>query len=301
MKTGGDTYDGRFAQIYDAIKARYPQLQLIDSSARAAPGGRVTTFAKARKADVFDCHLYTNSEQQSESRSTDYDAYDRAGPKIFEGEWATRVGAPTPNMTGAIGDAAYMTGLERNSDIVIMASYAPLFVNVSDLTPRVGSMQWPTDLIGYDALGSYGSPAYYAQVMFNNNRGDQILEATAEHVGSRTWQPPAPRGGGAPPPAREVPTLFYSATRDSRTGILYLKVVNPLGTAQEVTVQIQGAAAVAAEGESVVLKADRLTDTNSLSDPKKIVPLTAKEDGLGAHFARALPPYSITILKLAAQ
>ena len=89
-----------------------------------------------------------------------------------------------------------MTGLERNSDIVIMASYAPLFVNVSDLTPRVGSMQWPTDLIGYDALGSYGSPAFYAQVMFNNNRGDQILEATAEHVGSRTWQPPAPRGGG---------------------------------------------------------------------------------------------------------
>ena len=296
-----DTYDGRFTQIYDAIKAKYPQLQLIDSSARAAPGGHVTTFTKARKADVFDCHLYTNSEQQSESRSTDYDTYDRAGPKIFEGEWATRVGAPTPNMTGAIGDAAYMTGLERNSDIVIMASYAPLFVNVSDLTPRVGSMQWPTDLIGYDALGSYGSPAFYAQVMFNNNRGDQILEATADHVGSRLWQPPAPRGGGTAPPARPVPTLFYSATRDSKTGVLYLKVVNPLGSAQAVTVQIQGAAAVAAAGESVVLKADRLTDTNSLAEPRKIVPITAREDGLGANFVRSFPPYSITILKLAAR
>jgi alpha-L-arabinofuranosidase len=182
-----DTYDGRFTQIYDAIKAKYPQLQLIDSSARTGPPGKVTTFAKSRKADVYDSHLYTNSEQQSESRSTDYDQYDRTGPKILEGEWATRVGAPTPNMTGAIGDAAYMTGLERNSDIVIMASYAPLFVNVSDLTARTGSMQWPTDLIGYDALNSYGSPAYYAQVMFNNNRGDQILVSSADGVGTRSW------------------------------------------------------------------------------------------------------------------
>jgi alpha-N-arabinofuranosidase len=296
-----ETYDGRFTQIYDAIKAKYPALQLIDSSARTGVNGHVTTFAKARQADVYDCHLYTNSEQQSEARSTDYDQYDRKGPKIFEGEWATRVGAPTPNMTGAIGDAAYMTGLERNSDIVIMASYAPLLVNISDLTPRTGSMQWPTDLIGYDALHSYGSPAFYAQVMFNNNRGDEILQTSAAGVGSRTWQPPAPRGGGAPPPARPVPTLFEAATRDSHTGIIYLKVVNPLGTPQDVRVEIKGVASVAAQGESVILKADRLTDTNSIAEPEKVVPVIAPESGFGPSFTRTLAPYSINILKISTQ
>ena len=287
-----DTYDGRFTQIYDAIKARYPQLQLIDSSARSGPGGRVTTYAKARKADVYDCHLYTRSAEQSEARSTDYDSYDRSGPKIFEGEWATRVGAPTPNMTGAIGDAAYMTGLERNSDIVIMASYAPLFVNVSP-----GGMQWPTDLIGYDALGSYGSPAFYAQVMFNNNRGDEILATSAENIGSRTWQPPAARGG-QPPPPQQVPTLFHVATRDSKTGIIYLKLVNPLGTPQEVRLEIKGAGSVLSEGESVIMKADNPSDTNSLAEPRKIVPVAAKESGFGAGFTRTLAPYSINILKI---
>ena len=287
-----DTYDARFTQIYDAIKARYPQLQLIDSSARSGPNGRVTTYAKARKADVYDCHLYTRSAEQSEARSTDYDTYDRSGPKIFEGEWATRIGAPTPNMTGAIGDAAYMTGLERNSDIVIMASYAPLFVNVSP-----GGMQWPTDLIGYDALGSYGSPAFYAQAMFNNNRGDEILATSAENIGSRTWQPPAARGG-QPPPPQQVPTLFHGATRDSKTGTIYLKLVNPMGTSQDIRLEIKGAASVASEGESVVMKADNPSDTNSLAEPRKIVPVTARESGFGARFTRTLAPYSINILKI---
>ena len=87
--------------------------------------------------------------------------YDRNGPKIFVGEWATREGIPTPNLGAALGDAAWMTGLERNSDLIVMASYAPLFVNVDP-----GGMQWETDLIGYDAMKSYGSPSYYAQVMF---------------------------------------------------------------------------------------------------------------------------------------
>jgi alpha-N-arabinofuranosidase len=298
----GDT-NGRFTQIYDAIKAKYPGLQLIDSSVRGGVtgSGRLASRVTDRTADVQDSHLYTNSEQQSEVSSTAYDRYDRSGPKVFEGEWATRVGAPTPNMTGALGDAAYMTGLERNSDIVIMASYAPLFVNVSDLTPRTGSMQWPTDLIGYDALESYGSPAFYAQVMFNNNRGDEILDTETGNIGSRPWQPPAPRGGGAPPPLRQVPTLFESATRDSKTGVICLKIVNPLGAPQDVHIQVTGAAAVAPEGESVVLKADSPTDTNSIAEPRKIVPITLPESGFGPSFVRTLAPYSINILKITAR
>jgi len=174
-RVGGGNYDGRFTQIYHAIKKAYPDLQLIASDGQAR-NGTVNTAVKSSQPDVLDSHIYTNSRQQSETASHEFDKLDRNGPKIFKGEWATRVGTPTPNLTGAIGDAAYMTGLERNSDIVVMASYAPLFVNVSNpVRGTGGSMQWPTDLIGYDALTSYASPSFYAQAMFNNNRGDVIL------------------------------------------------------------------------------------------------------------------------------
>jgi alpha-N-arabinofuranosidase len=123
--------------------------------------------------DLLDDHFY-RSQEEMEAHANDYDAYPRTGPKIFVGEWATRVGSPTPNMAGALGDAAWMCGMERNSDIVLLESYAPLFVNVSDLGPG-GSMQWRSDLIGYDALTSYGSPSYYAQQMFSTHHGDEIL------------------------------------------------------------------------------------------------------------------------------
>ena len=91
-----------------------------------------------------------------------YDNYSRTtGPKIFVGEWASMSGSPTPNFGAALGDAAFMTSLERNSDLIVMASYAPLLTNVNP-----GALQWTPDLIGYDALHSYGSPSYYAQSLF---------------------------------------------------------------------------------------------------------------------------------------
>ncbi len=80
-----------------------------------------------------------------EEDATHYDRYSRTGPKTFVGEWATREGSPTTNLNAALGDAAWMTGMERNSDVVVMASYAPLFVNVNP-----GAMEWPSDLVGYD-------------------------------------------------------------------------------------------------------------------------------------------------------
>lgn len=302
-------YNGRFKQFHDAIKAKYPNLQLIDASIRGGVNekGRLVSRATDLTAEVHDHHLYTNSELQSEFTSNAYDNYDRKGPKVFEGEWATRVPSTsaTPNFAAALGDAAYMTGFERNSDVVIMASYAPLFVNVSNALPGRGnpnsSMQWAVNLIGYDALGSYGSPAFYAQVMFNHNRGDQILASSATNVGTRTWQAPAGRGGGQAPAPREVPTLFHSVTRDSKTGVIYLKMVNPLGTPQDVHVDIKGVASVAARGESVIMKADSLEATNSIMEPKKIVPVNATETGLGATFNRTLAPYSINILKLSSK
>ncbi len=152
------SYDGRFAQFFDAIKAKYPNLQLI-----------ATTPVQSRTPDLLDDHYYRTARAM-EGDAHHYDTNDRSGPKIFVGEWATTEGSPTPTMNAALGDAAWLTGLERNQDLVVMGAYAPLLVNVNR-----GARQWATDLIGYDALNSFGSPSYYAQCMFANNHGDVVL------------------------------------------------------------------------------------------------------------------------------
>lgn len=157
-------YNARFARFYDAIKARYPALQII------ATRGDVTS----RRPDVIDDHYYRSARAMA-ADSTHYDHSDRQGPKIFVGEWASTEGRPTPNMQAALGDAAWLTGLERNSDLVIMEAYAPLLVNVNR-----GAAQWPTNLIGYDALRAFGSPAYYVQALFGQNKGDVVLPV---HIG----------------------------------------------------------------------------------------------------------------------
>ena len=135
------TYDGRFAQFFKAIKEKYPKLQVI-----------ATMPVNGIIPDVVDDHYYKR-EQGMFELTKHYDDADRNGPKIFVGEWATREGTPTPNLGAALGDAAFMTSMERNSDLIVMSAYAPLLVNVSP-----GGMQWSSDLIGYDALKSYGSP-----------------------------------------------------------------------------------------------------------------------------------------------
>jgi len=282
------SYSGRFAQFFDAIKAKYPSLQII-----------ATTPVTNREPDLIDEHYY-RSQMEMEAHAFDYDSRSRTNKtKIFVGEWATRIGSPTPNMAGALGDAAWMTGMERNSDIVLMSCYAPLFVNVNP-----GGMQWKTDLIGYDALNSYGSPAYYAQKMFSTHHGDMVLATDSQDIPTFPWQPPARGRNGVTqprPPEQQVRQIFFDATRDSQSGTIYLKIVNTLGTPQPVKIQISGAAAVEAEGTAIVLKADRPDDTNSIQEPARIIPVTKKVDGLGTEFTREFPPYSITVLELKAK
>ena len=287
------SYDKRFAQFYDAIKVKYPQLQLI-----------ATTKVKSRVPDLLDEHYY-RSEEEMEAHALDYDKYSRTNQtKIFCGEWATRIGTPTPNMAGALGDAAWMTGMERNSDIVLISSYAPLFVNVSDWTNHDGSMQWRSDLIGYDALNSYGSPSYYAQVLFSNHHGDEILATDSQNIPTQWWQPPAKRRNGVEqprPPKQQINKIFFDATRDSQSGTVYLKLVNTLGTPQPVKVEISGVTDIEGKGHATVLKAKSEDDTNAIEQPKKIVPVAETVHGLGKEFTKTLPPYSISILELASK
>jgi alpha-N-arabinofuranosidase len=297
-RSGPGSYDSRFTQFYDAIKAKYPDLKLISTVGFE----HATQMVTNRTPDLVDEHYYPN-EEGMESMGYMYDKRDRSEKsKIFVGEWATRVGSPTPNMAGALGDAAWMCGLERNADIVLMHCYAPLFVNVSD-PRRGGSMQWPSDLIGYDALTSYGSPSYYAQKLFSLHKGDEVLATSADNLPTFVWiQKNLKRNGVTQPPrTNDVKSIFYSATRDTATGKIIVKIVNRADNAQDVQVQINGVASVAGSGTAIVLKAANRDETNTINDPQHVVPVEEKVTGLGTSFTRTYPPCSITVLELDAK
>jgi len=257
------SYEGRYAQFYKAIKAKYPQLELI-----------ATTPVKRMTPDVVDDHYYKRADEFFEDVKH-YDAIDRKGPKIFVGEWATREGSPTTNMGAALGDAAWMTGMERNSDLIVMASYAPLFVNVNP-----GGMQWESDLIGYDALSSYGSPSYYAQAMFGEYLGPEVPASSISGSGER---------------------FFYSVTCDPAKGTVYLKLVNASSVAQPVEIDMTGAGNISPTGTLVSLTGANDAETNTISAPARIVPVKSTLQGVAARFAHTVPPYSVQVAVLQAK
>ncbi len=172
------SYEGRFAQMAAAIRAKYPQLKII-----------ATTPVKSTKPDLVDDHIYASAS----TMMREFTRYDVGsghpegrkpeGVKVFMGEWATQGGSPTPNMMSALGDAVFAMGLERNADDVVMQCYAPLFANVNVEDPAKGhprGWQWNTNLIGYDALNAFGSPSYHVLAMFGQNRGDVVVPATLD-------------------------------------------------------------------------------------------------------------------------
>lgn len=284
------SYDGRFAQFDDAIKAKYPQLHVISTVGGKDWLGQRVPFTK-KKAEVVDEHYY-RSAFEMESDANHYDNYDRNGPKIFVGEWATREGSPTPNFNAALGDASWMTGMLRNSDLVVMSSYAPLFVNVNP-----GGMQWSSDLIGYNTLNSYGSPSFYAQQMFNNFKGDKVIAIAAQNVPMQV-QKLNHKDSLAKAQPKTYPSLFYVATKDSKTGTVFLNIVNADPAKRSVDIQIDGAGTISSKGKAIVMKAYNPGDTNSITDPKHIVPVVKDFKGARKSFTYTFDPYSITILEI---
>jgi alpha-N-arabinofuranosidase len=296
-----DSYDGRFTQFRQAIEKRYPQLTCISTIAdKQYPNLMVRT---GKKPSVLDEHYYRSSWEMFENASQ-YDTYERTGPKIFVGEWATREGAPTTNLQAALGDAAWMTGMERNSDLIVMSCYAPLFVNVNTKTETAPkAWQWDSDLIGYDALTAYGSPSYYVQREFSKYLGDVIVPMTAENIPTQNRPAPNRPAGApnaAPAPSKPVPAVFYAATKDSKSGAIYLKVVNASGVEQPVSIDLNGIAKVASKATLVVIKGQKPEDTNSITEPVKIVPVTTQIKGISTSFKQKLAPYSVNILQLQA-
>ncbi len=291
-----NSYDGRFNQFRDAIEAKYPKLHCISTIADAQyPNMKVTT---GKKPEILDEHYYRDSWAMWEN-ANQYDKYDRNGPKIFVGEWATREGAPTTNLNAALGDAAWMTGMERNSDIVIMSCYAPLFVNVNTATATAPkAWQWDSDLIGYDALTSYGSPAYYVQQLFGNYLGDRIIPVAAENI--PTQPKPLSKRDSTNGVTKQtlVPTIFYSATQDKKTGTIYLKLVNTSGKKQVVDINLDGMKRISAEATLWVLKGSNPLDTNTITDPEKIIPVKSTIQGVATKFNQTLEPYSVNVYEL---
>jgi alpha-N-arabinofuranosidase len=253
------SYDARFAQIATALKKKYPQLKLITTtpikvSGEAAP-------------DVLDDHYYKSPAAMFDLVHR-YDDAPRGKEKIFVGEWATRSGSPTPNFGDALGDAAWMTGLERNSDLIVMASYAPLFVNVNP-----GAMQWPTDLIGYDAAKAYGSPSYYAQSLFAAHIGDEVVASDVSGAQDR---------------------FFTSATVSEKEHMLHLKLVNASNHAQVLTMTLAGVKAGAAK--MWALHAGSFAATNSNTQPEAIKPRESTMQVNAAAMRHTVPAYTIEVI-----
>ena len=291
-----NSYDGRFKQFRAAIEKKYPSLHVISTIADAQyPSMKVTGD---NKPEVLDEHYYRSSWDMWEN-AAQYDKYDRKGPKIFVGEWATREGAPTTNLNAALGDAAWMTGMERNSDLVIMSCYAPLFVNVNTATATAPkAWQWDSDLIGYNTLNSYGSPSYYVQKLFGNLLGDKIVPTTAGNIPTQPRPLTRKDSIDGVKIAPQVPTVFYSSTMDEKTGAVYLKLVNTTGKKQLININLNGISKIAPEATLFVIKGDKPGDTNTISEPEKIVPATSIIKGVTSKFKKVLDPYSVNVLQL---
>ncbi|MFT3789434.1 MAG: alpha-L-arabinofuranosidase C-terminal domain-containing protein [Tepidisphaeraceae bacterium] len=253
------TYNVRYPLFYDAIRAEFPQLKIIASD----------TNTGGRPYDILDEHFY-NSAAWFQSQQNHYDARARGAYKIFVGEYAAREGAPTGNLAAALGDATFLMGLEENSDLVTLSAFAPLWANVN-------GVQWNTDLIGFDAVNSYGSVSYYAQVMLANSRGNTVVSNTL--AGST---------GG----------LRSMVTRTGDT--YYVTIVNVGATSNTSVISLGGVSTVWPTTTVTSLSGATGTSTNSITDPTAVVPVTFTLDGLFNSFSYTFQPYSLTIMKLTA-
>lgn len=163
--TSSDHYYDRYIQFYNAIKAKYPTIQCIGDL--VAWGNDNPTWGSSHPVQLVDEHYYRSADWFI-SKYNKYDNMSRAGAKIYVGEYATTVGCGLGNYGAAMGEAVYMIGMEKNSDLVTMNSYAPMFVNVND-------RKWTPDLINYNASAFYCTPSYYVQQLFAANLGNVVI------------------------------------------------------------------------------------------------------------------------------
>jgi alpha-N-arabinofuranosidase len=276
----GPQFIERYQQFAKVLKERHPEITLV-SDAGPSPGDERFHFlwAKLReqKADIVDEHYYM-APSWFLANSDRYDNYPRTGPKVFAGEYAAQsVGIASPNNRNnwecALAEAAFVTGLERNADVVRMASYAPLFAHVD-------AWQWTPDLIWFDNLRSYGTPNYYAQKLFSTNKGTRILPVLLD---------------GSPKNGQQ--NLYASASFDKPSEEVVLKIVNAAASPREVRINLTGAGAIKKIGKAYVLASADLKAENSFEGPTKVSPVVRPVTA-AREFSYTLAPNSLTVLRI---
>jgi alpha-N-arabinofuranosidase len=277
----GAQYFERYALFEQLLDKWYPEIKLISGTGPMASGplfdynrNALEDFSPA----LVDEHYY-NSPDWFFSNVTRYDDYDRNTHKIFAGEYAAanvRMASPENENVWetALAEAAFMTGLERNADVVYMASYAPLLAHTE-------AWQWTPDLIWFDNMGSYGTPNYYVQKLFSTNRGTELL--------------PVHRDGEA---VTGADGIYASAVWDADTEELIVKLVSNNDSPVPLELKMNTGRKPASGSEKLVLQNTDLTAMNSMEDPEHVVPREEPLDINRKTLKLTLDTYSLTILKI---
>ncbi len=274
----GDRYVERYKVFAAALKAQHPEIKLVVAAGpfpSGEPFDSMWATWRTLKADIVDEHYYM-SPTWFLANVGRYDHYDRSGPKVFAGEYAAQTVGSTSsenrnNWNAAITEAAFMTGLERNGDVVQMASYAPLMAHVD-------AWQWKPDEIWFDNLRSYGTPNYYVQRMFANNAGTRVVPIT--------------------PQAKDG--LYTSATLDERSHELIVKAINYAPTTRPVEIRLNGIDPFE-KVKVITLASEDLKAENSFEHPAVLAPETSTLDVKSSTIPVELHPYSVTVFRISAR
>ena len=263
----GEIYPENLKPFVEQVRKKYPNIKIVGTSGPDSEGQQFEyLWPEMRKigADLVDEHFYRNEEwflgtpdakkRWGNCGANRYDSYPRKGPKVFAGEYACHgAGKKWNHFNAALMEAAFMTGLERNADVVEMATYAPLFAHVE-------GWQWRPDAIWYDNLRKFNSCAYYVQQLYSLNKGTNMLTLTMN--------------GKAVAGNPDQDGLFASAVFDKNTNEVIIKVVNTSDKAQDVILNLKGMKGSHAT-QLITFHSDNLTAENTLEEPEKIIPQTS--------------------------
>lgn len=276
----GPQYIERLAVFQKAIKAKYPDMQIVASSGTSTEGERFELLDKELRKmniDIIDEHAYKAPSWLYENASR-YDNYDRQGPDIFVGEWASHTknagkDVNVNNWLAALSESAFMTGLERNADIVRLTSYAPLFAHED-------GWQWSPDLIWLDNLNVYGTPSYYVQKQFSTNRGTHVMQLSEALSGQDS--------------------VYASAVWDENAKEIILKVTNAGVQAVQHGVQFTGVKKIAPKAVLSRMENQDLESMNSVQEGRKVAPkeIEVNTDVKGKKISLDLPARSFSVYKI---
>lgn len=277
----GPEYVERLEPFLAAMRKAHPEIKIVGSTGPDSEGDKFDYLwpeMKRVKADLVDEHFY-RPEDWFLAQGARYDNYDRKGPKVFAGEYACHMRNKNWNhFEPALLEAAFMTGLERNADVVHMATYAPLFAHVD-------AWQWRPDMIWFDNLRSMPTASYYVQQMFATNKGTNVLPLTMDGK---------PLTGG-----EGQNGLFASATIDKDANQIVVKVANTSKEDQTLNIDITGLKKGKAldGGKVLTLHAD-LEAENTLDNPDIVKPVESTVEAAGREFTATVGPSTFAVYRL---